>query len=62
MLTSTHDNFKRFPNTFLGKSLSLAVEAQTIFFKCEGPQEPHNLNRVKFILLWCLSGARAPPF
>ena len=31
MLTSTHDNFKVFPNTFLGKSLSLAVEAQTIF-------------------------------
>ena len=27
MLTSTHDNFKVYPLTFLEKSLSLAVEA-----------------------------------
>ena len=31
MLTATHDNFKVFPNTFLEMSLSLAVEAYTIF-------------------------------
>ena len=62
MLTATHDNFKVFPNTFLEMSLSLAVEAYTIFFKWGEAQESHGLNTVKFILLWCLSGARAPPF
>ena len=40
-------------NTLLEKSQSLAVDAYTIFFKWGEPQESHNLNTVKFILLWC---------
>ena len=60
VLTSTHDNCV--PKHFLGKVAKFGGRSLYDFFKWGEPQESHGLNTVKFILLWCLSGARAPPF